>query len=208
MVVTWPSEVQPDDPQIFHVVQSVQRKLENEPLLRHPLSICDLLATFPTQGDLSTKMSFLELLPPPLKALFVDEQTRQTFITFRIRDDGIAKYEPVFRQVESQFAEITEEYPGFRIELSGEPVRRSRDIYQVVMDLAKSLGVASIVIFVVITVVYRSTRIGLISIIPNLFPLVFTGTVLVMMGGALDFARFLAFSPCVLVSPLTIRSTS
>ncbi len=76
-------------------------------------------------------------------------------------------------------------------------MRRSRDLYQVVVDLAKSLGVASVVIFVVITLVYRSLRIGLISIIPNVFPLVFTGTVLVMMGGALDFASVCAFTVCL-----------
>ncbi|MDG2381718.1 MAG: MMPL family transporter [Pirellulaceae bacterium] len=198
VVITWPDDVQADDPRIFHLVESVQTLIDRQPLLKHPLSICDLLATFPTDdGDLSTKMSFLELLPPPLKALFVNDELRQTIITFRIRDDGIAKYEPVFRKIESQFASVNSAYPGFQIELSGESVRRSRDLYQVVVDLAKSLGVASVVIFVVITLVYRSLRIGLISIIPNVFPLVFTGTVLVMMGGALDFASVCAFTVCL-----------
>lgn len=198
VVITWPAGMNSDDPRIFHVVQKVQNILKDEPLLRHSLSIGDLLATFPIeQHELSVRMSFLDLLPPQLKDVFFDESVRQTFVSVRIQDVGIAKYEPVFRQVESEFALIANEYDGFEIELSGEPVRRGRDLYRVVMDLTSSLGAASIVIFVVITIVYRSFRIGLISIIPNMFPLVVTASVLVMMGGSLDFASVCSFTVCL-----------
>ena len=196
--IRWPANLAADNPRIYRVVEQTQRLLEKEPSLRHPLSLCDVMETFPeSEADSATRLSMLELLPPPLKRLFVDGPSRKALISFRIRDDGIAKYEPVFRNVENEFAEIMAENPGFEIKLIGEPVIRSRDLYQVVLDLAKSLGVASVVIFLVITIVYRSLRLGLISIVPNLFPLVFTGTVLVAMGGALDFASVCAFTVCL-----------
>ncbi len=198
VVITWPESMQSDDPRIFHVVQEVQNILKGEPLLRHSLSIADLLATFPIeQHDLSTRMSFLDLLPPQLKDVFFDESVRETFVSVRIQDVGIAKYEPVFRDVESRFQQIAAEYDGFEIELSGDPVRRGRDLYRIVMDLTASLGAASIVIFLVLTIVYRSLRIGLISIIPNMFPLAVTASVLVLIDGSLHFASVCSFTVCL-----------
>ena len=42
----------------------------------------------------------------------------EALISFRIRDDGIAKYEPVFRNIENEFAQITADNPGFEIKLT------------------------------------------------------------------------------------------
>jgi len=48
--------------------------------------------------------------------------------------------------------------------------------------LANILGTASIVIWLILTLEYRSIRIGLISIVPNLFPLVAIGAMLWFSG--------------------------
>jgi len=66
-----------------------------------------------------------------------------------------------------------------------------------VVDLAVSLGTASLIIFVVLAVVYRSLRLGLISIIPNFFPLAITGTVLWVFGQSLEIVSVCAFTVCL-----------
>ena len=74
---------------------------------------------------------------------------------------------------------------------------RGRNLYQIVVDLATSLGAASIVILVIMAVVYRSIRLGLIAVIPNMFPLVATASLLVMMGGSLEISSVAAFTVCL-----------
>jgi uncharacterized protein len=49
----------------------------------------------------------------------------------------------------------------------------------------------------VLMLAYRSVRLGLISIIPNMFPLAVTGTFLVLTGQALELASVCAFTVCL-----------
>ena len=100
-------------------------------------------------------------------------------------------------RVERGLAAIEEDYPGFDLSLHGRKIRQWRDLYQIVVDLAKSLGTAIVIIFIVLACVYRSLTLGLISIIPNLFPLAVTGTYLVMSGQALELVSVCAFTVCL-----------
>ena len=53
------------------------------------------------------------------------------------------------------------------------------------------------IIFVVLSLVYRSLRIGLISLVPNLFPLAVAGGYLVFTGQALEIVTVCAFTVCL-----------
>src|SRR5690606_17316392 len=53
------------------------------------------------------------------------------------------------------------------------------------------------VIFVCMTIGFRSLRLGLISIVPNLFPLVITAAVLVAVGQPLQLTSVIVFSICL-----------
>ena len=60
-----------------------------------------------------------------------------------------------------------------------------------------SLGTAAVIIFGILAIVYRSLTIGLISILPNLFPLCVAGTYLVLSGQALEIVTVCAFTCCL-----------
>ena len=92
---------------------------------------------------------------------------------------------------------MKQRHPDFELALGGGAVWRWRNLYQVVVDLALSLGTASIIIFIVLAIVYRSIRIGLISIIPNMFPLVVTGTYLALAGYNLEIVMVVNFTVCL-----------
>jgi predicted RND superfamily exporter protein len=73
----------------------------------------------------------------------------------------------------------------------------SQQLFQIVKDLAWSLGSATFIILFVLAVAYRSVRIGLISVVPNVFPLVATGALLVVLGEPLFIASVCAFTVCL-----------
>jgi predicted RND superfamily exporter protein len=66
-----------------------------------------------------------------------------------------------------------------------------------VVDLANSLGSAAIIILLVMAAFYRSVRIGLICVLPNALPLLFTAAMLVWTGYALNIAAVCAFTVCL-----------
>jgi predicted RND superfamily exporter protein len=195
--VRWTDAIASDAPEVLEAIGQADDLLRAEQLIGHPLSIRSLLAALPGEGDSAERMSMLALLPPPLKRAFYDPEDRFATVTFRVRDLGIAKYGPVFERIEAGLMRIAEEHPAFTFQLAGSAAWRWRNLYQIVVDLAMSLGSASLIIFAVLGLAFRSIRIGLISVIPNVFPLAVTGTFLVLAGQALEVVSVCAFTVCL-----------
>ncbi len=186
--------------EVAGIVTEIDRVLDSEPLLGHPLSVCRLLAALPGEGAPAEKMSMVDLFPPPLKLAVYDPDEQQAKVTFRVQDLGTAAYKPTFERIENAFQQIASAHPGLEITLSGEPIWRWHDLYQVVTDLTSSLGTASFVILLVFAISFRSIRIGLIAIVPNLLPLAMAATWLVVTGQALDIVSVCAFTVCLSIA--------
>lgn len=195
--VVWDDNIPSDSPEVLEVVTAVDQTLRAEPLIGNPLSIYNLLDALPGEGKPSDRMSMLDLLPPPLKRAYYEPEVRRAEVGFRVQDLGIAKYGPVFKRINSELQQLMQAHPAFRLELSGSPVWRWENLYQIVVDLAASLGSALVIILIVLGIAYRSVRIGLISLVPNLFPLAVTGTFLVMTGQSLELVSVCAFTICL-----------
>lgn len=183
--------------ELLEVLGEVDRVLASEPLIGHPLGVRELLASLPGEGEPEERMTLLELLPAELKRAFYSPESREAHVQFRVQDIGIARYGPVFERIEAALAEIGVHHEHFLLGLHGGAVWRWRHVYRIVTDLAASLGTASIIIWLILTVVYRSIRIGLISIVPNLFPLVATGATLVLAGQHLELVTVCVFTICI-----------
>lgn len=195
--VEWKSAVPSDSPEILKVVSKVDDVLRKEELIGHPLSIRNLIDAQPGSGPPEERMTLIELLPPPLKRAFYTPERREARVNFRVQDLGIAAYGPVFERVEAGLKSIREEHPDFKLSLEGRAAWRWRNLYQIVVDLALSLGTASVIIWLVLTVVFKSIRLGLISLIPNLFPLALTGTYLALAGYNLEIVMVCNFTVCL-----------
>ena len=179
------------------VIKEANELLRKEPLIGYPLSIVEMIDSMPGQGDTVARSSLLELLPPTLKQTFFRPYEQQAEIAFRVQDLGISRYGPVFERIEAGLSEIEKRNPEYRLSLTGPAVDRWQNLYQIVVDLAASLGTATLIIFVVLSLVYRSLRIGLISLVPNLFPLAVAGGYLVFTGQSLEIVTVCAFTVCL-----------
>jgi predicted RND superfamily exporter protein len=195
--IRWHPDIAADDGEIGTLVAEIDDVLQSESLIGHPLSIRSLIDALPGEGDVSTRMSMLALLPPPLKRAYYSPERRFARVRFRLQDIGIASYGPVFERIESKLIAIQTAHPKFRLKLEGGAVSRWKNLYQIVTDLAFSLGTASVVIFGVLTIVYRSIRLGLISVVPNIFPLAATGFLLLIVGQNLEIVSVCAFTVCL-----------
>lgn len=195
--VNWNSDVPSDSAEVLQVVTDVDDLLNQESLIGHPLSIRNLIDAQPGSGPPEERMTLLELLPPPLKRAFYSPERREAVVNFRVQDLGIAAYGPVFERVETGLAEIMNRHPAFRLTLDGRAAWRWRNLYQIVVDLALSLGTASVIIWLVLTLVFRSVRLGFISLIPNLFPLALTGAYLAFAGYNLEIVMVCNFTVCL-----------
>ena len=197
VLVRWSDKVQSDSPEVMQVVTEIDELLLKEDLISKPLSIRNLVDALPGDGPPEERMSMLELLLPPFKRAFYEPEYRYAKVSFRCRDLGIWQYNPVFVRVLDGLEGIADRHPEFELTPQGDAFGRWENVFKIVVDLAFSLGTASLIIFVVLALVYRSLRIGLISFVPNLFPLAFAGLYLVVTGQTLEIVAVCAFTVCL-----------
>lgn len=197
VVVRWNSKVESDSPEVMHVVSKVDELLSKEPLIGHPVSIRNLVEALPGDAPPAERMSMLDLMLPPFKRAFYEPEMQYAKVNFHVQDLGISKYNGPFNRIIDGLDEIGKDHPDFKLYMSGNAYNRWENVFKIVMDLALSLGTASLIIFVVLSLVYRSLRIGLISFVPNLFPLSFAGLFLVLTGTPLEVVAVCAFTVCL-----------
>jgi predicted RND superfamily exporter protein len=183
--------------EIVSVLVELDDLLSKEPLIAFPLSLPRLLESLPGEGAAIDKVSMIELLPPPLKLAVYDPDNRKASISFRCQDLGSAAYAPTFERIQLGVEAIEKRMAGTSIQMQGDPVRRWRDLYRIVTDLVLSLGSASLVIFAVLAIAYRSLRIGLISVVPNLMPLLVAASWMAITNQPLEIVSVCCFTICL-----------
>lgn len=195
--IRWTESVDRDSDALLDVIAAADEALRGEALIGSPMSLKSFVDALPGDPKASERMSLVDLLPGSLKRIFYEPEKRQATVTFRVRDVGIAAYGPVFERIEAKLQAIQAERPDFDLSLTGTAVERWRGLYRVMLDLFYSLGTAAIIIFLVLGIAYRSVRLGLISLLPNIFPLAFTGACLVAVGLPLELSAVCALTVCL-----------
>jgi predicted RND superfamily exporter protein len=195
--LSWKEDATLTEEEIVSILVEVDGLLRKEPLIAFPLSLPRLLESLPGEGTALDKVSMIELLPPPLKLAVYDVDNRRASISFRCQDLGSAAYADTFERIQKGVELIEKKMAGTSIQLQGDPVRRWRELYRIVTDLVVSLGSASFVIFIVLAIAYRSIRIGLISVVPNLMPLVAAASWMAITGQPLEIVSVCCFTICL-----------
>ena len=194
-VVRWPEGKGPESQEFYDVLKGVHQAIDENDALSNPLSVLSLVQSLPGEGaSLPRRAAGLELLPDEILRRFVIVDKRTALVSAHMPDAGARLLMPAFDEMDSRFAEIVRRHPGFEITLTGSSVTVFRNIRLMIDDLWKSLATAAGVMFLMIWIGLRSLRLALVSIVPNLFPLLFTGAVIVLAGRYLEMSSVIVFS--------------
>jgi predicted RND superfamily exporter protein len=194
--VKWDPEKLSEE-QVATAIQQVENALKKETLIGHPLSLVTLLDALPGQGTAVDKLSMAELLPPPLRQRLFNVEKSTATITYRCMDLGTATYKPTYERIEKNLQSIISENPGLSMEMQGDAIWRWRNLYSIVSDLNASLGGAALIVFLILTIAFRSLRLGLIAIVPNLLPLLASATYMVLVKHPLEVVSVCCFTICL-----------
>lgn len=198
IAVDWSGAAKTADTRAVELIEEIESLIAGEPMVRSPMSILNVLSVLPGPSeDLTGRLPLTKLLPQDFVESLYHADGDRAIVLSRVQDLGIAGYEPVYDRLDAQLAELAEQYPGVKLELTGQPVVGGRQMQRIILDLAKSLGTAALVIFAVMGLAYRSLRIGLICIVPNMFPLAVTAALIVWMGKDLEITSVCAFTICL-----------
>ncbi len=131
--------------------------------------------------------------PSPLDS-WLTEDGRKARVQFKLRDVGAQATLTFLNELEKQIdAELSDD-ELVSYSFTGEAYTGSRGQTAVVRDLMGSLLIAVVVIFLLLAFFFRSVRFGLLSIPPNLVPLVATMAYMVWREIPLNVSTVIIFS--------------
>ena len=122
---------------------------------------------------------------------------RLAVVRARVRDRGSRALEGVYDRIDEGLAALAANHPGWRYELAGMSVVSTRNVRQLVRDLGSSLLLEVTVIGAILALAFRSPAAGVVSLLPNVFPLAVIAALMVATGRHLDPATVIVFNVCL-----------
>ncbi len=208
IMLTAPEDGRFDDPEVLAAVDETQAWLREQPGVLSTMSPTDYLheSWARISGDAGAagepfrshdQVAALGLLfaraePDPLTAFEADDG-RVARIQVRLADIGARATLNLIQQLRARMSR-TYGPLGVTVAMTGEAYTGSVGLDAVVRDLLGSLGTAVLIIFGMMVVLFRSWRLGLLTLPPNLIPLIGTVGWMALRGIPLNAATVIVFS--------------
>lgn len=120
-------------------------------------------------------------------------------VLIRVKDEGSVAFLAMTDEIVERFREVLTPL-GISVEPTGAAYVSSLGIRSVTVDLRTSLITAFLIIGIVIALLFRSPRYGLLSLIPNALPLLLGYGMMGLLGWELEPARAVVFTIAIGVS--------
>lgn len=207
------------DPEIFHKVVKVEQEAKRLPGVLSAQSYTDLfreiLQKWPgrriTESDLelvplaevgairlARTEEFVNRFPESFHyRSFVSRDGTRARIRLRLREIGSRETLKLIKSIEQTLSLTFPADGPIQVRLTGEGYVNARALTVLIRDLFYSLLTASVVIFGLIALEFRSLRVGLIAALPNLTPLSITLGYMGLMGYDMNVANVIAFTICL-----------
>ncbi len=189
VVVGWPAETDWRDPAVLAAVEAVEQVLRGEDGISKPISLSTVAGSLPPRARRRIDAAAVGDLVAP--------EERLALVRARVGDLGSRQLEAIYDRVDAALGDLERQRPGWRFRLAGMSVVSARNIRQLVSDLGSSLLVEVLVIGGILAVAFRSPLAGIVSLIPNVFPLAVIAALLVLTGRSLDPATVIVFNVCL-----------
>ena len=152
------------------------------------------LAKSGSRPDDASVRHYAELLPPHLMRRFIPPGKDATVVTGRVPDIDIDHLLPVVDGIDRALDDIRERQPDYRISVTGLSAVAARNSASMIRRLNQSLTIEVVFMAAFIGLAFRSATVGLASVLPGIFPVLVSGTVLWLVGDGLQFASIVALT--------------
>lgn len=146
------------------------------------------------QNDIFTLKAYVGLLPAHLTTRFVTPEQDAALVTGRIPDIDASDLLPTVNKLDKALDTVRSYHPEYTISVSGLAVIAARNSAAMIHKINLMLTAEMVVVSALIGLAFRSALIGIISLLPGLFPVVTAGASLALTGEGLQFASIIALT--------------
>lgn len=196
VMVDLPDGVGIYDPRALEVIAKVHSLVEKQAGVGNVWSIETLVRWIAENGqdDVGLLEQYIQLLPDHLTTRFVTKQQDAAVVTGRIPDIDANDLLPTVHAIEEALQPIRAAYPDYGIYVSGLAVLAARNSTSMIQKINMMLTAEMVFVSAVIGIAFRSVLIGIVSLLPGLFPVFVSGASLAVTGEGLQFASIIALT--------------
>jgi len=181
-------------PRTLQVIAEAHEILEKQAGLGNVWSIESLRRWLREAGDerVETVQRYVKVLPEHLVRRFIAKEENSVLVTGRLPDVDSSQILPVVEKVDKALDGLREANPDYRISVTGLPAIAARNSARMIQQLNEALPLCVAFASVLLALAFRSPFVGLVSLLPGLYPVVTAGAILRWLDGGLEFFSVVA----------------
>ena len=144
--------------------------------------------------DVATLKEYVSVIPEHLVRRFISAEQDAVVVSGRVPDHDSSQILPVVDKLDRALDSVRKAHPGYEIAVTGLSAIAARNSANMIEKLNRGLTVEFVLVAVFIGLAFRSAVVMLSCILPGIFPVVLSGTVLWLLGEGLQFASVVALT--------------
>ncbi|WP_438278286.1 efflux RND transporter permease subunit [Nitrobacter sp.] len=184
-------------PQTLATIAEVHKLVEEQAGVGNVWSLETLrrwLAEKAHTDDVATLKEYVDLLPKHLVRRFISKDQTAVVVSGRVPDRDSSQILPVVEKLDHAMDAVRKAHPGYEIAVTGLSAIAARNSASMIEKLNHGLTIEFALVAVFIGLAFRSVVVMFACILPGIFPVVLSGTVLWALGEGLQFASVVALT--------------
>src|SRR5436305_1617926 len=184
-------------PETLQVIAQVHSTLEKQAGVGNVWSLETLrrwLAEKAGSGDVATLKEYVNLIPEHLVRRCISANQDAVVVSGRVPDLDSSEILPVVEKLDDALDAVRKKHPGFEISVTGLSAIAARNSASMIEKLNRGLTIEFALVAIFIGLAFRSVVVMFSCILPGIFPVVLSGTVLWLLGEGLQFASVVALT--------------
>jgi predicted RND superfamily exporter protein len=145
-------------------------------------------------ADVATLKEYVNLIPEHLVRRFIDKEEDAVVVAGRVPDLDSSQLLPVVEKLDNELDAVRKKHPGYEIAVTGLAAIAARNSANMIEKLNRGLTIEFVLVAMFIGLAFRSWVVMFACVLPGIFPVVLSGTVLYLMGEGLQFASVVALT--------------
>jgi hypothetical protein len=193
-MIEWKTGASIYSPRTMEVIAKAHEVLEKQAGLGNVWSLESLRRWLQEAGDdrPETVQKYVGYLPEHLVRRFIAKEGDAVLVTGRLPDVDSSRILPVVEKIDRALDEVRKQYPDYRLSVTGLPAIAARNSARMIGQLNEALPICVGFAALLLGIAFRSVFVGLVSLLPGLFPVVASGALIWLAGGGLEFASVVA----------------
>src|ERR1700744_6368208 len=152
------------------------------------------LAEKARSSGVATLKEYVNLIPEHLVRRFISADQDAVVVSGRVPDLDSSQILPVVDNLDEALNAVRQKHPGYEIAVTGLSAIAARNSASMIEKLNRGLTIEFALVAIFIGLAFRSVVVMFSCILPGIFPVVLSGTVLYLLGEGLQFASVVALT--------------